>query len=123
VTAEPGTRQPLAVFCAAVDDITGDLCTRIFCDGQHAADGLDAWHTTTDTNSGYAAHRTAGEAACDACRAACSAYQRARYAKDSSDVKARQAARQAARTRLVDAHRDEYRRYYAEELARLRETP
>jgi hypothetical protein len=71
------------------------------------------------TNSGYAAHRTAGEAACDACRAACSAYQRARYAKDSSDVK----ARQAARTRLVDAHRDEYRRYYAEELARLRETP
>jgi hypothetical protein len=74
-------------------------------------------------NAGYVAHRTAGEAACDACRAACSAYQRARYAKDSSDVKARQAARQAARTRLVDAHRDEYRRYYAEELARLRETP
>jgi hypothetical protein len=48
VTAEPQA-QPLAVFCAAADDITGDLCARIFCDGLHSADGVDAWTTPTDT--------------------------------------------------------------------------
>lgn len=51
MTVEPEARQPLAVFCAAVEPITGALCARIFCDGLHSADGLDAWNNPTDTET------------------------------------------------------------------------
>lgn len=42
----------LAVFCAAEDAISGALCARIGCDGQHSSDGLDAWTEPNDDDDG-----------------------------------------------------------------------
>lgn len=34
---------PMAIFCGAEHHVTGDLCRRIACDGNHSADGDDVW--------------------------------------------------------------------------------
>lgn len=73
------------------------------------------------TYGGYQAHRKRGEAACDDCRAALTAYARA-YRAANLEARAaeltRNAAYRRALTRLRARHEAEYQRLYREELGR-----
>lgn len=65
------------------------------------------------TSPGYQQHRRDGEPACDPCRDA-------QATKMREHRKGPVAHTARAQWRLIDAHRDEYERYYAEELAAQR---
>jgi len=74
------------------------------------------------TDAGYQRHRKDGEAACGPCRTAKADVQRKRRKDPIERLKSRQIAKAGNRAawRLVAAHRDEYERYYADELANVR---
>ncbi len=77
------------------------------------------------TYAGYQRHRKDGEAACGPCRTANAEYNRTHRSKPVARMKSRKVSKAGGRAawRLVNAHRDEYDRYYAEELAALARTP
>lgn len=76
------------------------------------------------TYAGYQQHRKAAEPACLPCLAANRAYTRARRENSAHYERDREVACAGSRAawRVVDAHRAEYERYYAEELTALRRT-
>jgi hypothetical protein len=72
------------------------------------------------TPSGWTAHKNRDEKPCDACARAKRLYDERRRSAPAEKVKSRNAAaaQARARKRLIEAHREEYQRYYAEEKAR-----
>ena len=77
------------------------------------------------TSAGYQRHRKDGEAACGPCREAQAEKVRQHRASPIGRMKSRRVSKAGNRAawRLVAAHRDEYDRYYAEELAALARQP
>lgn len=77
------------------------------------------------TSAGYQRHRRDGESARGPCRTAQADKMRAFRKSHVARLKARNVSKAGNRAawRLVNAHRDEYDRYYAEELAALARTP
>ena len=71
---------------------------------------------------GYRVHLEQGVPVCDACRQANAAYSREQQRKPRVRklTNERSKARNAARTRLVQAHRAEYQQYYREALGNVR---
>lgn len=76
------------------------------------------------TYSGYGQHKRDKETPCGPCRAANTEYTRTLRKDPIQRIKSRQVSKAGSRAawRLVDAHREEYERLYAEELAATRPT-
>lgn len=74
------------------------------------------------TDAGYQRHRKDGEPACGLCRTARADLMRERRKNPIERLRARHVSKAGGRAtwRLVAEHRDEYERYYAEELTALR---
>lgn len=82
---------------------------------------MDADDPRHGTDAGYQRHRKDSEPACGVCRAARAQTMRDRRKDPIERLKARKISKAGSRAawRLVDAHRNEYERYYADELAAI----
>jgi hypothetical protein len=83
------------------------------------------WGTTRHgTPSGWSRHKDLGERPCPACFYAKKEYDAKRRAATPNQIRNRKHAKAQylAVKRLMNAHRDEYRQYYAEEKAKLDES-